>query len=75
MLIHDERGRECHINIDHVVFAYIAYEDEDRPTEHRVEMTNCEYFDVRADEYERIVAYLDKRDYLTAVDSSRQGDR
>ena len=62
MLIHDEYGRECHINLDHVVFVRIAYEDDDRPTEHRVEMTNCEYFDVREDEYNKIVKYLDEED-------------
>lgn len=61
MLIHDGK-RERHINLDHVVFACIAYEDEDRPTEHRIEMANCDYFDVREDEYDKIVAYLDKED-------------
>jgi hypothetical protein len=71
MLIHDGTvDREYHINIDCVAYAHV-HEYESGPTEYRVDMTNCECFCVRKDEYERIVAYLDKRDYLTAVDSSR----
>ena len=68
MLIHDEYGRKCHININQIVCARIY--DRNYFTEHRIEMTNHEYICVSEDEYERIVAFLDKRDYLTTVDSS-----
>lgn len=68
MLIHDEHGKKCYINLDQVVYAHI-YEGS-YLTEHRIKMTNGEHICVSEDEYARIIAYLDKGDYLTTVDSS-----
>jgi hypothetical protein len=62
MLIHDavRPDWKFHINLSQVVSAYIH--KDGNSNNHRIEMTNCEYFDVRVDEYRKIVAYLDKED-------------
>jgi hypothetical protein len=62
MLIHDtvRPDWKFHINLSQVVSAYIHKDDSGN--HHRIEMANCEYFDVTVKEYDEIVAYLDKED-------------
>lgn len=62
MLIHvaNRADWKFHINLDQVAFAYIHEDEYGYP--HRIEMSNGECFDIRVDEYDKIVKYLDKED-------------